>query len=287
MRIAWDQYEEFTRCPQWWAWSHRTDFVTPPSPNHPQKDTQWLARGNVIQDLVDQWCLESRWLGSVKDDENYYDTRSTPIINVRFEEAVRTGSPQTNPSQMEMELRSWVLRAFQSLRNLISDSNAPAQSLPKVKTQWKLEALHPYIPELELVAIPDIMIPVGHTEKYLIVEGKATSRPGNTNDSQLRWQIEVAKLQGINLIDTHFYLFYATGQFFPVSNRDSRHSGWLSARDDRLREMVAGYSKANPSPSNCRICPHQYRCPDKHIPVKRTDLEPFPSSTRTITSALD
>lgn len=300
--LSWDKYETYKNCPQWYSWdglNFSSSRVMPYKKKPPKKDTQYLTRGNAIQDLVGRWIDSSLWLDPRHDFliKDFLREETAHAVNRNWVQSLsENASPEISALELVFDIQQKLERVFPLfLKHIISQF----KDLRSITIKKEVDIDHPYgdsqLDEilnqpLHLTCRFDVLV-VPKDGESVIYEGKSTRKPSLRTDEQLRWQaqslIEDSKNRktGIKPSNTHYYLFYETAEFRPVQIFDTEghiaeeHFLWLNQRHQIIQNLVRGEFKATPNRLVCQICKHKYHCPDVYVAKKRPTLEPKPSSS--------
>jgi hypothetical protein len=271
-RISWTQFETFTRCPLWHSWSYPEHGRTYQASGRErpklrqQQDTQYLAKGNATQGIIDRWANEHWYELDEKKQQALLEDKLPFEIEEAIQRAEKDGPVCTSALEMELEIRPDLRRVLPILTEFknrihpgkITDDLLRPRSQVTHECSW---AEHILYAKLDLVLYTPEGVPT-------IIEGKSTKKPSKVQPDQLRWQIEIVR-QKLELPIEHYFLFYSTAQFWPVSHKDDGHTSWIDYRNEVLRKITEGHALPTPSPFNCQICRHSHRCQFKHKPKKR------------------
>lgn len=260
MIISWTRFEIFERCPLWHSWSFIAPDIKEPSFSF-QKDVQHLARGNATQAIVDQWARDAWYQKTNPELMGLLDQNLDQAVEKALSDLRLIGESKASAWEIKMEI-------LPNLQLVLPELNLFYKNLGSLSSiEVQLEQSYRFSPDLELMAVLDMVV----TNSYgqgVILEGKATRKPKNTKEDQLRWQIDILGASR-EISDSHYYVFYATGQFWVVSRASSIHQGWKLHKEVALARLLSGDSDPTPGPFQCAICPHNYKCPHKYLPKKR------------------
>lgn len=301
-RITWDHFEAYRRCPQWFSWA----FLTPKQVANAFKDTQHLIRGNATQLVVDKWAKERFW---AQDDfrylEKFLDSVTHKAVIDSWVEDQHLGRPRCRPLDITEEIQENLIKVLPQLRThiILKAGGVPREVIPQQEVEYQWEK------KVYLYARLDLMV-VAQDYRRIIYEGKATRKPENTRDDQVRWQAEILLQNSILKPEdenhritfsappsnTHYFIFYHTNEIKELRTHRMRNVegilqfdheeeqyAWVQDRDRYLRRMLDVDLKATPSRQDCHICNFRPICPDRYQPKKRiteTALEPPPKGNQ-------
>lgn len=265
-KITWEQFEAYCRCPQLWAW----DFRTPkPQGTQGDKDTQYLTRGNAIQNLVDLWatsgpCWDDPDNQKVRDFVSAYALKA---VRSAWIEDTHKGHPKISPMEMTVDVINTLVKTLPMLRDHIYKQSR--EGPPKaIHPQFEIEGGGPF--NLVLQARLDLLV-ITQEDKAVIYEGKATKYPDRAGMEQVRWQGQILKLMEElsnkplwKVTTSHYFVFFTTAEirevvisrFLPgeIGFRNTlslEQEQWLEDRDRTLKGMFEGAINPRPSSSSC------------------------------------
>lgn len=295
--VTWEQYEAYCHCPQMWAW----DFRTPkPQGTQGDKDTQYLTRGNAIQNLVDLWATS----GPCWDDpdnqkvRDFVSTYALKAVREAWIEDTSRGRPKITPMEMTVDVIHTFMRTLPLLRDHIYKQSR--EGPPKaIHPQYEIEGEGPF--NLRLRARLDLLV-ITQEDKAVIYEGKATKYINKTGTEQVRWQGQILKAMEQRdtkppwkVTTSHYFVFFTAAEirevvvsrFLPGERGfcnilSVEQEQWMEDRDLTLKGMFEGAIKARPSSSACYICKFNTLCPDRYQPTKRDTTPSLPVSPKGI-----
>jgi hypothetical protein len=266
--VSWEEFETHYNCPLWWNWSH-LDIVEERNYTF-VKDIQHVVRGKATQTTVDRWVREEWWKLPDDDALKLWEEYLPISVEQALEEGKGTGESKATKLDLWLEIRNNLTRMFPALKSLLVRMGGEALTGIKVNAQETFTGKHPL--GINISATSDLVIRWG--SRLVIIEGRSTHTPRKATNHQIRWQIDCAKMQGLKLLDSHYYAFYHTGQLWEVKITDPENDIWERVRDNHLQGILESNINATPSPDICRRCPHNRRCTVKHVPKVRETEAP-------------
>jgi len=243
----------------------------------PPSDPQHLIRGTAVQGVMDILCSRelrtptTLELGALIKQE----------LRRAFEQFSMQGRSGKNSEQMFQVIRHQIPTALRVLQEYI------------VTRGWKIKGCFPQkrlsrkselsFKVVELIATLDLLIEleIEGERKYLVIEGKSTSKPETRSIDQVFFQTALTgashKSAMLFPVVEAGYLFYSQGtlQMHPI-NTDGLIStdfqNWWVRRNKVLERIVSGEGDATPGNRNCRFCQFKWTCPDVHVAQKRNPL---------------
>jgi len=279
--ISWEQYEQYSRCPQWYAWNYETQKEVGTS----YKDTQHLIRGHASQALIDKWASSGLWQeGSQKVIDDFLKEETPKAVINNWVEEQHLGRPGASTFEIAEEVRKNLSQVIPLLRqHILTTTEGDVEDvLVQQRIVEEIEGLG-----VELEAITDLLVISNDEGREIrtIYEGKATRKPGFTSEEQVRWQAELLDQRYLLSPHTknHYYVFFHTGEIRRIpfwepkeQKRTKSQEEWILLRDSRLKRLIAGDLTAIPVRLNCRICPFERVCPDRYVPKRRAKYEENP-----------
>jgi hypothetical protein len=285
MRVTWTQFEAFIRCPLWYSWTYQTDKlgINPRTGQETPwtKDTSHLARGNATQSIVDQWALDQWYKKSIKEQLKLVNENLDNAVYHALQQAMLDGIPKTHFLQLRAEIYPNLCNSIPVLNDLLYKLDPQVKKPPVAQ----LETFYD-VPQGRLYSRIDLVL-YHKSGEAVILEGKATRKPSEYTQNQLRWEIETYRNSQGEIAREHYYLFYTTAKLWPIRFENPIHSNWLDWRNEQLLKLKSGENNPTPGPFQCRICPHSRKCPWKHVPQARVSPVVNIKYTGTRTSSLD